>query len=194
MSDRTSLGICRRLAAVIAAGLSVPLGGCQSSAQTGALTGAGLGALVGQVAGGDTEATLIGAAVGTGVGYIIGNEMDKKQAEEMERSAPPAAPRGSHSEVGSLGGTEWTVVSIVPADATEPFSSKVVSFGDDGFVDTTTTAPDGSVTRSSERFRVVGSTLIVNADDYMINARFDISGDQLVVSAEEFSAVLQRLR
>ena len=53
--------------------------------------------------------------------------------------------------------------------------------------------PDGRVEVSDETYRVVGDTLIVNRPGYIINARFTVSGGQLTVSAERFSAVLNRL-
>ena len=84
------------------------LAGCETSGQTGALAGAGIGALVGQAIGGDTGGTLIGAAVGSGVGYVIGNEQDKKEAQQMSRRDRSSIP--SHQEVGVLGATRWVVV------------------------------------------------------------------------------------
>jgi hypothetical protein len=165
--------------------------GCQTGGQTGALGGAGIGALAGQAIGGDTGATLIGAAVGTGIGYIIGNEADKKHAREMSRAQPSPAP--THSEVGPLGGTRWSLISLVPKSVVSDYASKVVEFKPNGRVITTTTKPDGSVEVYDEAYRVVGDTLIINKPGYLVNARFAISGNQLTVSAEEFSAVLTRL-
>ena len=82
---------------------------CETGGQTGALAGGGIGALAGQAIGGDTGSTLIGAAVGSGIGYIIGNESDKKHAKEMSNAQSVHQP--NHSEVGSLGGTRWKVIS-----------------------------------------------------------------------------------
>jgi hypothetical protein len=165
------------------------LGGCQTDRQTGALAGAGIGALAGQAIGGSTKGTLIGAAVGTGVGYVVGNERDKKKAREMSQ----ANARADHTEVGPLGGTRWRLVSLVPRDTVEQYTSKIVEFRPNGHVVTTTTQPDGTVIVSEENYRVVGTTLIVNKPGYLVNARFGIDGDQLVVDAEDFRAVLQRL-
>ena len=53
---------------------------------------------------------------------------------------------------------------------------------------------DRVVPTDGERYRVVEDTLIVNKPGYIINARFGISGDQLIVSAEDFRAVLKRMR
>ena len=166
------------------------LAACQTGGQTGALAGAGIGALAGQAIGGDTGATLIGAAVGSGIGYMIGNEQDKKHAREMSQ----AQRNPTHTEVGLLGGTRWTVVSLTPRDVADEYVSRVIEFRSNGRVITTTTNPDGSVEVRDETYRVVGDTLIINKPGYLVNARFNLSGDQLIVSAEDFSAVLRRVR
>lgn len=167
--------------------------GCQSSSGTDALVGGGIGALAGQAIGGDTGSTLIGAAVGSGIGYVIGNEKDKKRASAMSQSQPQQTNVPTHDEVGPLGGTRWAVVSLNPKDRVPPYASKIIEFGPNGRVVTTTTKPGGQIETSNETYRVVGNTLIVNAPGYIINARFAVSGSQLTVSAEDFSAVLKRL-
>ena len=88
---------------IMAAGVAVACPSCATSGKTGALIGAGIGALAGQAIGQNTEGTLIGAAVGTGIGYIIGNEKDKKHAQEMSEQTRPH--QYTHTEVGQLGGT-----------------------------------------------------------------------------------------
>ncbi len=171
--------------------------GCANSAQTGAAGGAGLGAIVGQVAGRDTESTLIGAGVGAGVGYIIGNEMDKKEAQEQQRDMQQAKRTSQayeHEDLAPLAGTRWNVISLEPQDVTPPYASKLIEFRPDGQVATTTTDKAGAVTTETERYRVVGTTLIVNRPGYLINARYNISGDELTVSCEKFSAVLKRMK
>ena len=165
--------------------------GCETGGQTGALAGAGIGALAGQAIGGNTAGTLIGAAVGSGIGYMIGNEKDKEHAREMSQSQPRSAP--TNSEVGTLGGTRWKLVSLAPQSVTKPYTSKIVEFRPNGRVVTTTTRSDGSVDVFDESYRVVGDTLIVNKPGYLINARFSQSAGQLVISAEDFRAVLNRL-
>jgi hypothetical protein len=167
------------------------IGGCATRAGTGALAGGGIGALAGQAIGHSTGATLIGAAVGTGVGYIVGNEMDKKKAQEMSQASK--ANNYDHSEVGPLGGTRWQVVSIAPRNRVPTFTSKIVEFGPRGHVTTTTTYPNGKVEVFNETYRVVGDTLIVNKPGYLINAKYAVKGNEMVVDAQDFSAVLTRL-
>ncbi len=57
--------------------------GCGSGGQAGSAIGALAGAGIGQMAGHDTESTLIGAAVGGAAGYMLGNENDKKKAQQQ---------------------------------------------------------------------------------------------------------------
>ena len=160
--------------------------GCETNKQSGALIGGGVGALIGQAAGGSTEATLIGAAVGTGVGYVIGNQKDKKEAEQKTASA-------SYSSADSpLAGTTWQVVSVVP-ESDPPFKSMTVHFGRDGYVETNKILSDGQHIKASEHFRTVGKTLIVNKPGYMINATYAVDGDQLIVDCEKFRGVLTRV-
>lgn len=75
-----------------------------------------------------------------------------------------------------------------------PYVSKIVEFRAYGRVITTTTNPDGTVDVTDERYRVVGNTLVMYKPGLLINAQFGISGDQMIVSAEDFRAVLMRMR
>lgn len=190
MTHTMKHGFAHVLPVLLISALVGTIAGCQTGGQTGALAGGGIGALAGQLIGGNTKGTLIGAAIGTGVGYMIGNEKDKAHAREMSRSS--RSRNYAHHEVGNLGGTRWFVISLKPSDVVEPWSSKVVEFQRDGHVRTTTTKPDGTVESRIERYRVVGDTLILNNDGYVINSRYSISGNELIISAEEFSAVLLR--
>ena len=172
--------------------LALIAAGCETGGKTGALAGGGLGALAGQAIGRDTKSTLIGAAIGTGIGYMIGNEKDKKKAKE--ESEKGKEHNYTHTEVGPLGGTRWMLTNLAPKDSAPPYVSKILEFRPYGRVITTTTNPDGSVDIFDERYRVVGSTLIVNKPGYLLNAKFGINGDEMIVSAEQFRAVLKRIR
>lgn len=99
----------------------------------------------------------------------------------------------AHSETGALGGTRWTLISLFPRDVVDPYASKIIDFKPTGYVTTTTTLSNGQVLSEEERYRVVDSVLIVNGDEFLINATFSLTGDQLIVSAQEFQAVLERL-
>ncbi len=169
---------------IIVSAVMVVGSGCATKGQTGALAGAGVGALIGQAIGGDTAATLIGAGVGTGVGYLIGNNMDKKDAQSRQTVL--------EEETHPLANTTWQVTSIVPKPE-KPVKSLVAHFKPDGMVISTRTFEDGHVETASERYRVVGDTLIINQDDYVINIRFSITGNQMIANTEKYSVVLTRL-
>jgi hypothetical protein len=184
-----SLGRIIRVAAALSAWLA--MSSCSTSAGTGALAGGGIGALAGQVIGHDTESTLIGAAVGTGIGYIIGNEKDKDHAVELESASHATPP--TNNEVAPLGGSRWRVTSIHPSNAVPAHTSKIVEFRPDGRVITTTTSSNGHVQTADESYRVVNTTLIINKPGYLVNAQYRITGDQMTVTADKFTAELQRL-
>ena len=144
-------------------------------------------ALIGQAAGGDTGSTLVGAAIGTGVGYIIGDQVDEKKAKEMSAQGNPTP------EVAPLGGTRWKLISLNTSKSVDPYVSKVIHFRPDSRVVTTTTTKDGNVTTTDETYRVVGTTLIINRPGYLVNARFHLDGNRLIVDDPGFSAVLERI-
>lgn len=161
--------------------------GCATEGQKGAAIGAGTGALIGGLANmhGSWGATaLIGAGVGAGVGYLIGNEKDKKDAEKRGEA--------TQEELMPLAGTTWQVISIVPKP--QKLHKSVVSyFSHDGRAVTTKTDMDGKVETTTERYRIVGSTLILSTPDYVENAKFKIDGDKLFIDYGNGSAVLQRV-
>ncbi len=168
--------------------LTVSLGtGCATKGETGALAGAGAGALIGGLANmhGSWGATaLIGAGVGAGVGYLIGNEQDKKDAEQRR------AVR--EEETRPLGGSTWQVISITPKPE-KRHKSIVTHFRHDGTVVTTKTNMDGMVDTSTERYRIVGSTLIISGADYVVNATFTLDGKKLIIDYGNGSTVMQRV-
>ena len=161
--------------------------GCATKGQTGAAAGAGAGALIGGLANmhGSWGATaLIGAGVGAGVGYLIGNEQDKKDAQQRQVIR--------EDETRPLGGTTWQVVSIVPKPE-KVHKSIVAHFRPDGTVVTTKTNMDGDIETLHEQYRVVGSTLIIYKSDYVENTKFSVEGNTLVIDYGNGSVVLQRV-
>jgi len=160
----------------------ITIGGCQTKTQTGTLAGAGIGAIAGQLIGGDSKATLIGAGIGAGAGYLIGNSQDKKAAKTHDMSQPTP-----------LTGTSWKVVNLVKKDMPE-YTSIIIEFKPDGKVVTTRHEPGGTMTVTEERYRIVGDTLIVNKPGYIINAKYQVQGNQMVIDCEQFRAVLERVK
>lgn len=167
--------------AVYVCATMITIAGCQTKSQTGALAGAGIGAMAGQLIGGDSKATLIGAAIGTGAGYLIGNAKDKKAAQTYDASQPTP-----------LTGTVWKIVNLVKKDMPE-YKSITVEFKPNGKVVTTRHEPGGTMIVTEERYRIVGDTLIINKPGYMINAKYQVQGAQLVIDCEQFRAVLERV-
>jgi len=183
-----------RLAAVALMVAFLVPAGCATNKGTGALAGGGLGAIVGGAAGG-TKYAVIGAAAGAGVGYLIGDKKDEEHADELEKqNAAKKRAAELHAEVGDLGGTKWNVISLEPAPADGPYVLKVIEFGNDSHVTSTTTRKDGDKLVWTENYRVVGNTLIVNRKDVLVNVRFKISGNRLTLDAAEFKAVAERIR
>jgi hypothetical protein len=179
-------GISLMLSVVVCSTLILGAG-CATKGETGALTGAGVGALVGGLANmhGSWGATaLIGAGVGAGAGYLIGNEEDKKDAERRQALR--------EEETSPLANTTWQVISIVPKPL-HPYKSMISYFRPDGIVVTTKTHEDGRVETDNERYRIVGSTLIINKPDYVINARFRIDGERMTLDTGKSSIVMQRV-
>jgi hypothetical protein len=172
--------------------LAMILAGCATESTTkGVAWGAGIGAIAGGLYGGHGSDALIGAAIGTGVGYVIGNEQDKKKAQQMSDASRPQ--NYAHSETGPLGGTRWRLQDWSPKDPKADFRGKTFEFGRDGWVKTTTTYNDGRTGTDSENYRVVGSTLIVNKGDFLLNYNFSLKGDQLTVDSSTLRALLKRI-
>jgi hypothetical protein len=161
------------------------IGGCSTAKGTGTLAGAGVGTLVGAAVGG-TQSAVIGAAIGTGVGYIIGDQVDEKRAKEIEAGKQKV-------EVAPLAGTKWKINSVNTTKPIPPYVSKIVEFRPDAHVITTTTSADGKVVTFDESYRVVGPTLIVYKPGYMVNAKYRMEQNQLILEDPGFSAVLERL-
>ncbi len=161
--------------------------GCATKGQTGALAGAGAGALIGGLANmhGSWGATaLIGAGVGAGVGYLIGNEKDKKEAQQRQVA--------SEEELRPLAGTTWQVISITPKQE-KSYKSIVAHFRTDGIVVTTKTDMNDIVETRNEKYRIVGSTLIIYKPEYVENTTFTIDGRKLIIDYGNGSVVLQRV-
>jgi len=153
-------------------------------AEIGGLGGAGIGALLGQPIARNTARTLIGAGVGASLGYIIGNEMDKKEAQKRQ----VAVEHGTWP----LANTAWQVLSDNPKPL-EPIKSKMGRCNPDGTLTTVTTYWDGRTVRDGERYRIVGQTLIINQDSYVINAALRVDGDRLYMDTGKYNIVLERM-
>ncbi len=163
------------------------LTGCATKAQTGAAVGAGTGALIGGLANmhGSWGATaLLGAGIGAGVGYLIGNEEDKKDAVTRKQV--------TQDELRPFSGTAWQMVKVTPKPA-DPYKSQVTSFRNDGTVTTSRVYRDGRTETVTEKYRVVGKTLIINQADYVVNTQYDLRGDDLILDFGNQTVVFKRI-
>ncbi len=202
MNSRTM----RRASLFIVSVSMLMFSGCESDAQTGGLVGAGIGALAGQAIGGDTEGTLIGAAAGAGIGYVIGNEGDKEKARDQrqydQRSrrrdpapsrAPDVSPEPAKSVAAdALTGTTWEVVSLVRDGQTVDSESMTFSFQKNHQLVKRQTFADGSVDTTYETYTVVGDTLVIEGNGYILNALYDLKGDRMIITAPNYRTVLNR--
>ena len=80
--NKTLLLIC--LTAAIAA-CAQPLSSREKGVLTGAAIGSGLGAIVGNQTGDAGAGTAIGGGAGALIGGVLGNEMDKTDAQQREQ-------------------------------------------------------------------------------------------------------------
>lgn len=155
---------------------------CGTARAQGASAGLGIGALIGGLAG-DREGALIGAGVGAGIGYLIGDAEDRRRAGEL--SKVPA------QDLVPLAGTRWRLARL-ETDEPHDIGDLAVSFGTDGRARAVKTAEDGSQETTFERYRIVGDTLIVNRDDYVLNLPFALEKGRLYVDSPDgtWSAIL----
>lgn len=198
--------IMRRASLLILSVSMLMSGGCESDAQTGGLLGAGLGALAGQAIGGDTGSTLIGAAAGGGLGYIIGNESDKNKAREQRRYDPrtsrrePAPSREPYvspeparsTAADPLAGTTWEVLSLIKDGQSVNCEAMTFAFQPKHRLVKRQTFTDGSVDTTYETYTVVGDTLVIEGNGYILNALYDLNGDRMIITAPNYRTVLNR--
>ena len=180
--------------------------GCETDAQTGSLIGLGIGALAGQAIGGDTGGTLIGAAAGGGLGYIIGNESDKNQARNQRQYDPrsrrqdPAPSRDPNfssepahaAATEALTGTNWQVLSLIKDGQSVDSEAMTLSFQPNHRLVTRRTFADGSVDTTYETYTLVGDTMVIEGNGYVLNALYDLNGDRMIITAPNYRTVLNR--
>lgn len=153
----------------------------------GGVAGAGLGGVVGHAVGHNTTGTLLGAGVGAGLGYIIGNQLDKRRANEYNVAEPTA-----------LTGTSWHVQQLNVPNA-PPYKDMYLTFEPNSQLVTTTIMPDGQVVRATETYRIADHTIIINKPGqgdqpgYIINANYAMSGNTMSINSPDFTAQLDRV-
>jgi uncharacterized protein YcfJ len=153
----------------------------------GGVAGAGLGGVVGHAVGHNTTGTLIGAGVGAGLGYILGNELDKRRAQDYDPT-----------QRTELTGTNWHVRQLNVPNA-PPYKDMYLSFEPNSQLVTTTVLPNGQVVTATETYRTTDHTLIINRagqgnqPGYIVNANYSRAGDTMNVTSPDFTATLQQV-
>lgn len=90
--------------------LGLAASGCVTSkAGVGAGAGAAGGALLGQAIGRNTGATVIGAALGGVLGYMVGNEMDKEDLAQLNRTYETGPSNRTSTWVNPDSGRQYAV-------------------------------------------------------------------------------------
>lgn len=102
------------------------------------------------------------------------------------KAAPPAA------QLGPFPNTKWKIASIVPKPE-KIFKSIIFSFQPDGNVVETTDYPDGKVETSTNKYTVVGSTLLISKPGNSTNARFRIDGNTMLVDTGVYSIIFEKV-
>jgi hypothetical protein len=169
--------------------------------------GASLGAVVGGLSGGWSDAAT-GALIGGGVGYLV-DRADDKQAAQAEADRREAAIANSRitadpatayrpSNINPLTGSTWRAISIV-SDEIPPgrYGSVVVTFQTNSKVTTLAIPPQGDPDVFVETYRVVEDVLIIsgeeNGESYIVNAKFSLADNQLIIVAEGLRIVLEEV-
>ena len=152
----------------------------------------GLGAIAARSVGHTKQIIEVGPEAGKGIGYVIANEADRARAQAMSDAS--AGSNYSHSELGPLTNTRWRVRSLAPEDAGGERLSMLATFRPSGHLVTRTILPDSTMRLMTERYRVVGDTLIINNDGYLVNAQYRINGETLTIIAGDFVGVFDRVR
>jgi hypothetical protein len=166
--------------------------------------GASLGALVGGLSNGIGGAA-VGALVGGGVGYLADSADDKKVAQQqaerrtqaLERSSISNNPQTTYRPVTTnrLLGTTWRLISIVADDEeTYSYSALVATFQTDSKLTSLVLYNDGRSQSYVDVYRVVDDVLIITSAGEVTNAKYSVTGEQLIVVAPGLRMVLERVQ
>ena len=172
----------------------------QGCGTTSTSKGASLGAVVGGLTGGLGDAAT-GALIGGGVGYLVDRADDKAKAREQAERETRALEASRVTDdpstvyrpepINDLVGTTWRVISLVSDEPVDEYHSIVVTFQTNSKATTMTVWKGKDVETFVDNYRVVDDVLILSGDDYLVNAKYSIDNDQMVLVAEDFRAVLE---
>jgi hypothetical protein len=193
------------IAACAVTGMSAGLvSGCGTTSTS---QGASLGAVVGGLSDGWGGAAT-GALIGGGVGYLADRSDDKAAAKaeqdereaalEMARITTDPATAYRPPNINPLTGSTWRAISIV-SDKIPPgrYGSVVVTFQTNSNVTTLAIPPQGEPDVYVETYGVVDDVLILsreeNGESYVVNAKFSLADNQLIIVAEGLRIVLEEV-
>ena len=201
---RTIAVVVFALAASLAAG-----GASAQAAKDTAITGAAIGALTGGLVTGKFGGAAVGAVAGGGLGYVVGNEKDKKRAQEQAAREQAARDKASVSsdpstayeapEENRFVGSTWQVVSVETEEPSPDYASIVVTFPTNSKVSTMAVHKDGEAETWVESYRIVDDVMVLSGKDretgepYVINAKFSIEDKQLTLEAPEGRVVMKEV-
>lgn len=109
--------------------------------------------------------------------------------EMKNRGQDPVSPESFKP----LGNTTWVVTSINPKPS-RPFASMILKFQPDGKLIETTIYEGSSEQNQTFSYEVIGSTLLIRKPKGEVNARFKVEGGLLVISTDNTSILLQRIK
>ena len=101
-------------------------------------------------------------------------------------------PKVPPAQLGPFPNTKWKITSIVPKP-TKAFKSVLLSFQSDGNVVETTEYPDGKTETSTNKYSVLGATLLISKPGNNTNMRYRIDGKTMLVDTGVYSIILEQM-
>ena len=174
-----------------------------SCGSTNTSQGAATGAFVGGMVDG-WEGAAVGALIGGGVGLMADSAEDKKIRQQqkdrelalLEKSSVTADKNTAFrpAKRNELTGRTWRVISLIDDETnTKGFASIILSFQTNTKVTTLILWKDGKSETYGETYTIVGDALIFSGKDYVTNSKYSLDGNQLIVVAPTFQAVLEEV-
>jgi hypothetical protein len=101
-------------------------------------------------------------------------------------------PSTPAAQLGPFPNTKWKITSIVPKPE-KPYKSISFSFQPDGTMVETTEQPDGQIVSSTQKYQVLGGTMLLSKKGSNTNVRFRIDGNTMIVDTGAYSVILEKM-
>ena len=174
-----------------------------SCGSTNTSQGTSTGAVIGGLLDG-WEGAATGALIGGGVGLMEDTAEDKKIRQQqkerelamLEKSRISADAKTTQTPKNSnkLTGSTWSVVSLVDDEKkTSDFSSMILTFQTNTRATTLILWADGKSETYSERYIVVSDALVFTGKDYITNAQYSITANQMILVTPTMRVVLEEV-